>query len=108
MPWKNAPEVWDIVGAFIVSIISGFISISRRIVNGHAVSVLWVTSEFLTAILSGYLMYTVYPQISDDVPKWFTLPVAVAISAHVGGRVFQETENAFLRNYQKIFGRPPF
>ncbi|WP_289101037.1 hypothetical protein [uncultured Marinobacter sp.] len=105
MPWKTGPEIWDIVGALIVSIVSAAVSITRRIVNGYPASMLWVVSEFLAAILAGYLMYSVYPHIVDDIPKWFTLPVAVAFSAHVGGRLFQEMENELVNRYTNLFDR---
>lgn len=105
MPVEDKPELLDFLGALIVSVVSGIISISRRIVNGQTVSVLWVISEFLTAIMCGYLMFTAYPHIVDDVPKWFTLPIAVAFSAHVGGKIFQEVENGLLRKYLPAFDR---
>ena len=105
MPLNTGPEVWDIIGALIVSIVSGAISISRRVVSGYPASMLWVVSEFLTAILAGYLMFSAYPHIVDTVPKWFTLPVAVAFSAHVGGRVFQEIENGLVAKYTRLFDR---
>lgn len=95
MPLNTPPDLWDLIGAIIVSVISGIVSISRRIIKGQKYSLLWVISEFLSAILCGYLMFTSYPTIVDDVPKWFTLPVAVAVAAHIGGRVFQEVESNF-------------
>lgn len=89
------PDLWDFVGAVIVSFISGLVSITRRVAQGQPASILWVVSEFLTAIFCGYLMYSAYPYMADDVPKWFTPLVAVAVSAHFGGRLFQEVEANF-------------
>lgn len=101
MPWKGEhPELWDMIGAVIVSVISGFISIARRVLGGERASVLWVISEFLTAILCGYLMFTAYPFIQAVAPQWFTLPIAVALAAHVGGRVFQEMERQIIERYK--------
>jgi len=107
MPVENTPSptVLDFIGALIVSVISGVVSITRRIVNGHNASILWMISEILTAILAGYLMYTAYPHIVDDVPKWFTLPIAVSFSAYAGGKTFQEVENALVRRYTNLFDR---
>lgn len=105
MPIDNQPTLIDFLGALIVSVISGVISISRRVVNGTPVSMLWVVSEFLTAILTGYLMYTAYPHIAEDVPKWFTLPIAVAAAAHMGGKLFQEVENVLVKNYVAFLDR---
>jgi len=91
-PWLPA-DFMGFIGAVIVSVISGIISITRRITLGEPASFLWITSEFLTAILCGYLMFTAYPHIEASLPSWFTLPVAVALAAHVGGRIFQEVES---------------
>lgn len=102
MPWKDSPEFWDIIGALIVSFISGFVSIARRILNGQKASLLWVVTEFFTAILCGYLMYVSYPALADLVPKWFTLPVAVALAAHIGGRVFQEAEKSIITQLSSL------
>jgi len=105
MPFDNQAGILDLIGAIIVSVFSGVISISRRIVNGHNASLLWVISEFLTAIMCGYLMYTAYPHFADIAPSWFTLPIAVAFAAHTGGKVFQEVENEFVRKYFRLFNR---
>lgn len=105
MPFGNQPGLLDLLGAFIVSVFSGVISISRRIVHGHHASLMWVISEFMTAIMCGYLMYTAYPHITETVPNWFTLPIAVAISAHTGGKIFQEVETGFVERYTRFFDR---
>lgn len=92
MPWNQQTDIWGLVGAFIISTVSGFISISRRIMSGQKATWLWLISEYLTAILCGCLMYNTYPFIQKDLPEWITLPVAIAVAAHIGGRVFQEAE----------------
>jgi tellurite resistance protein TehA-like permease len=107
MDIKHSTELLDFVGAIIVSVISGIISIARRVTAGHKASILWVISEFMMAIMSGYLMYTAYPHIRESMPAWFTLPIAVAFSAHVGGKVFQEVESALIRKYTSVIGIRP-
>ena len=92
MPYTPPPDIWDLLVTLILSLVSGAVSISRRIVLGHQSSILWVISEFLTAILCGYLMFTAYPVMAPILPDWITMPVAVAIAAHSGGRIFQESE----------------
>ena len=96
------PDFLEFLAAIVISVVSAFISISRRLINGHTFSVLWVISEFLTAILCGYLMYDSYDNINAMFPDWITLPVAVAISAHSGGRIFQEIE-AVIINQLKVW-----
>ena len=105
MPFGNQPGFYDLLGALIVSVFSGIISISRRVANGHKASLLWVISEFMTAILCGYLMYSAYPHIHEFAPNWFTLPIAVAFAAHTGGKVFQEVENELVRRYSRLLDR---
>lgn len=99
---NNHYDYWSLLGALIISTVSGVISIAQRIVLGHRATIIWVISEFLAAILCGYLMYDIYPKIAADLPKWATLPVLVALAAHVGGRSFQMIERALYRHYKFI------
>lgn len=92
-------DFWGLVMALVVSTVSAFISISKRILRGHQATWLWVISEYLTAILCGYLTYHAYPAVAAIAPDWFTLPMAVAIAAHSGGRIFQEIEEIILKKY---------
>lgn len=95
MPEKYL-EIAQLLGALLISIISVTASITRRMAKGETYSVVKVISELLTALLAGYLMYSAYPSISDAAPSWFTLPIAVSLAAHVGGRLFQELEDEFM------------
>jgi len=96
----SAQDIAGILTAIAISIVSGAIAITRRIVEGYSSSVLWVISEFLTAILCGYLMYNAYPYLDPSLPDFITLPVAVAFVAHSGGRIFQEVESALIKQYK--------
>ena len=104
---NNHYDYWSLLGALIISTVSGVISITQRIVLGQRATLIWITSEFLAAILCGYLMYDIYPKIAADLPKWATLPVLVALAAHVGGRSFQMFERALYRRYKFIEKRLP-
>lgn len=99
------PDSLGLLVALAISIVSGFISIGRRIVQGHPATFLWILTEFATAILCGYLMYQAYPTLSDILPEWFTPPIAVALAAHTGGRAFQEMEGQLLQKFSNIAGR---
>ena len=103
---QQVPDLWGMFIALAISLLSGAVSIGRRILGGHQSTVLWVITEFLTAILCGYLMYNAYPVVSAYMPKWVTLPVAVAVAAHSGGRVFQEVEQILLEHYSTLLKRP--
>lgn len=99
MPWRNNPDLWGLFGALLISTISGFISIAQRVVRGHKASVLWVISEFMAAILCGYIMFDTYPYLESQLPQWATLPMLVALAAHVGGRSFQGLEKFIHRKF---------
>lgn len=96
----NTQDIAGILTAVAISIISGVVSITRRIASGYSGSLLWVISEFLTAILCGYLMYNAYPFLDPVLPDFITLPVAVAFVAHSGGRIFQEVESSIIKQYK--------
>lgn len=92
MPWKAHTDLFSILGVFLISFISGFISVAQRIARGHATSVLWVVSELLSAVLCGYIMYDAYPNLSKYLPEWCSMLMMICLAAHVGGRGFQELE----------------
>lgn len=100
--FDRVPDLLNLVGALTISVISSIAAITRRLAKGEEYNIFWVTSEFLTAVLSGYLMYSAYPAIQPSVPEWFTLPVAVAFTAHLGGKIFQEVETQLLAKTRKI------
>ena len=108
MPYTQPPpmDIWEVLLAVLISVVSGAVSITRRIVLGQAATWMFIFSEFLTAILCGYLMFSAFPLVQPFLPEWVTLPVAVAFVAHSGGRVFQEGESVILRHY-KIFTDSP-
>ena len=108
MPHTQLPaDFWQVVIAFSVSAISATVSITRRIVMGHEARWLWIFSEFVTAILCGYLMFNAYPVVAPFLPDWVTLPIAVAFVAHSGGRVFQEAETIILQHYKIFTNKTP-
>lgn len=96
MPYSTPPDLIELIITVVLSIVSALVAISRRILQGYTASCLWVFSEFCTAILFGYLMYNAYPTLEPYLPDAITLTVAVALSAHSGGRLFQESEAKLL------------
>ncbi|WVX91121.1 hypothetical protein [Pseudomonas phage PJNP053] len=94
MPWKSNPDLWGLLGAVLISLISGLISLASRLAKGHPLNFFWVVSEgFMgAAMLIGYLVYDLYPIYQEELPRWATMPICVAFSAHLGGRLFQWIE----------------
>lgn len=86
---QNTPELTTYLLVLLISVISGTISIINRLIKGHAGGILWIVSEFLAAILCGYLAYDSYAQASVYLPDWVTMPIFVAASAHTSGRLLQ-------------------
>ena len=103
MDWRNQPDLFALISALIISLISGFISVSQRIAKGQPPSAIWVLSEFSAAILAGYLMADMYPKIEESLPDWATLPIMVALAAHMGGRGFQLIESGLSKQYLNRF-----
>ena len=108
MPYNLPPDPLEILITLAISLASGAISIGRRIVSGEKSNALWIFTEFATAVLCGTLMYSMYPHIQAWLPSSITLPVAVALAAHSGGRLFQESESFIITKMEKllsVFGR---
>jgi hypothetical protein len=105
-PNPGSFDLWGVVGALCVALVSGSISIARRVLSGYRASFLWILTEYMTAILCGYLAYYSYPALISILPTWATMPVVVAIAAHSGGRVLQEAEMYFFRYTRQILNPP--
>lgn len=99
MPWSTPPDVWGMLGAILIAILSGFISVANRIVKGHPFSLLWFAVEMLGAILAGYLMWDMYPAIKAELPNWATMPILVSLAAHTGGKCFQLLEKVTTKRF---------
>lgn len=96
MPPENQTnqQFWDLFGVLIISAMSGFISVGRRLLRKTDPSILWILCEFIACLLAGYLASGAYPEYKENLPKGVTLPVFVAVCAHFGGRFFQLSELA--------------
>ncbi len=86
------PDTLTLLMVVVISALSGVISITQRIVRGTPASAVWFISEFLAAILCGWLAYDAYEVAQLFLPAWVTMPVFVAVSAHTGGRILQASE----------------
>jgi len=100
--WPNHPELFGMITAFIITIVSGTISIGRRILAGHPPSFLWIMTEYLTAMLCAYLTYVNYEHFQHLLPEGFTRILLVAIMAHSGGRFIQEIEKTFIERLKRL------
>lgn len=92
IPPNIPPDIWTFILVMAISTISGVISITHRIVQGRTFKVAWFISEFLAAILCGWLAYDTYYHLYGTLPEWVTMPVFVAMASHAGGRLLQGSE----------------
>lgn len=96
---KDNTELAGLISALVISIVSGVISITQRILRGYPASILWVLSEFMAAMLCGYLVWDIYPIIGGTLPDWLSMPISVALAAHIGGRGFQTLEGFLYKKW---------
>lgn len=101
MPWKQQPDLWGLVGALVISLLSGFIAIANRLAGGQKFSVLWLAAQVAGAVLAGYLVYDAYPLLVTQSwwPSWVTMPISVALAGHFGGKAFALVEKLLYRKY---------
>jgi hypothetical protein len=87
----------ETIGAIVIAIISGFVSISRRMLTKRAVSRLWIAYECSGVVLMTMLAMNVYPHIqplllSSPCTSWITNWVFVGVLAHCGSRMMYTLE----------------
>lgn len=95
MPQNNVPqhpEIFTAALVFVVSVVSATVSVTRRIVNGTPVSILWLISEYSAAILCGWIAFDAYESMEPYLPEWVTMFMFVAVAAHTGGKLLQISE----------------
>lgn len=101
----STPDFWGLLWALLVILGSSTLSVLNQIRRGLQASLLWVLSEYLSAILFGTLTYHAFPFVQPYLPAWVTWPLAVAFMAHSGGRIFQELETAWLHRVSSLINR---
>ncbi len=101
MPDRIPPDLWTLLTMLFLSAISGVVSITQRIANGQAASVVWIISEFLAAILAGYLAAETYPFVQHLLPDFVRMSSFVSVCAYSGGRMMQMAERVL---YSKLPG----
>lgn len=104
MPLQNQSDYFAILGALLISSISGLISIGRQMLKQEKVSKLWIVTEYASALLVGYLAYDLYPTIKGSLHEWITEPIFVVTAAHVGSRMFHYLEDIIKNRLESIGG----
>lgn len=103
MPPEQQPSyLVQLIGVIVISLISGLISVGRRILKGSAVPTLWIIVEIGAAILVGFLAWDAYPDLADKLPHGVTRLIFTCACAHVGGRILQQVENYIETKLQSI------
>lgn len=105
-PTPPPPDFDELLAVFIVAIVSAFISVTQKVLQGTPATVLWLASELAAAILFGYLASTAYPYLKPYLHEAITLPVCVSFAAYSGGRMFPLIETVLLSFVQQ-FKRGP-
>ena len=103
MPYRNL-ENWSIIGAILIGLISGFVSITRRMTAKEAVSKLWLISECAGVVLVTVLAMDVYPELkptlmSSPYTSWITYWLFVGVMAHTGSRLMYLLEQKFTKKF---------
>ena len=100
MPGTSDPNVWSVITAILVTLISGLLAIAHRLTDGQQkFSWLWFLTQMGGAVLAGYLMWDLYPLVKEQLPVWCTQPIMISLSAHYGGKFFSLAEFFFKKRY---------
>lgn len=94
-PEQQQSVVLQLTGAILISVLSGAISLGRRILRYGRVPVLGMLTEMTAAILAGYLAWDAYPGFQESLPHGVTRAIFVSACAYMGGRLFQHVETLF-------------
>ena len=93
----------QLIGALLISTISGAISLGRRILKYGRLPIIGLLTEMTASVLVGYLAWDAYPGVAKHIPDWVSQPIFVAACASLGSRLFQVVET-LLEFKMRIFG----
>ena len=98
---------WDLIGALLIALISGFVSISRRMLTKKVTSKLWIAYECAGVVLMTMLAMDVYPVIEPTlkqyaVTSWITQWVFVGVLAHCGSRFMYALERKTFKKVRSL------
>ena len=94
-PEQQQSLALQLTGAILISVLSGAISLGRRILRYGRVPLIGMITEMTAAILAGYLAWDAYPGIQESLPHGVTRAIFVSACAYLGGRLFQYVETLF-------------
>lgn len=85
----------QLLGALLISTVSGAISVGRRILRYGQVTFVAAATEMSAALLAGYLAWDAYPVVANQLPTGITQPIFTSASAYLGIKIFQYVERLF-------------
>ena len=67
----------QLLGALLISTVSGAISVGRRILRYGQVTFVAAATEMSAALLAGYLAWDAYPVVASQLPTGITQPIFI-------------------------------
>ncbi|EHU2760887.1 MULTISPECIES: hypothetical protein [Acinetobacter] len=88
-------DLWTILATCLVVLITGFISVARRVVQEKENNWILIATEYSACLLVGYLAYEAYPSVHPHLPgylSWITQNIFSATGSYIGIRAFHIAE----------------
>lgn len=94
-------KLWELILTFMIGILSGFVSVTRRMLSKRVVSKLWIISEAAGVIFMTAIAIDLYP-VAKPLLKtlhlsWVTQWIFVGLFAHAGSRMMYTIERKFTK-----------
>lgn len=88
-------DVWTLIATTLVVVITGFISVARRVIQDGQNNWVLIATEYAACLLVGYLAYEAYPSVRPHFPEWLgwlTQNIFTATGSYIGIRAFHVAE----------------
>lgn len=89
---NNNYDTLTLLLVLLISVASGVVGILNKITHGRPYKVAWVASEFIAAILCGFLAYDSYPLLTPHLPSWVGMPLFITVCSYTGGKMLRISE----------------
>ncbi len=95
-PSPPPQDGWALLATCLVVLITGFISVARRVAQDQKFTMLGIVTEYSACLVVGYLAFEAYPTIKPQLPTWLswvTQNIFTATGSYIGVRAFHVAED---------------
>jgi hypothetical protein len=96
------PDYWTMLVTVLIGLTSGFVSVTRQMIDKQVVPKLWIASQFAGVVLITAIAIDMYPVLKPHLPHWITQWLFVGVMAQCGSEFFYAMRKKVIDKIKEI------